>query len=166
GPIINTNGASAAPFSFRNRIVPIRFIASDPVKRATRRPAPPPSSFPVWLTDKLRHETLQRFMLSNDSVTMAIEVPIWLTAEDIAVVEDEHRVELTQRDDPAKRARNYRPHRFPVGVERGRAYPRICLKFKADGSSYRRINRLADAVSKAEYRGLDRSHLHVTETSD
>jgi hypothetical protein len=32
--------------------------------------------------NKLRHETLQRFMLANDSVTVAIEVPIWLTEED------------------------------------------------------------------------------------
>ena len=91
----------------------------------------------MWVTDKLRHETLQRFMLTNDSVTMAIEVPIWFTVEDIAVLEDEHGIELTRRDDPLKRARNYRPHRFPVGVERGRAYPGLCFQFKADGSSYR-----------------------------
>jgi len=51
----------------------------------------------VWVTDKLRHETLQRFMLTNDSVTMAIEVPIWFTVEDIAVLEDEHSIELTRR---------------------------------------------------------------------
>ena len=30
-----------------------------------------------------RHETLQRFMLANDSVTVAVEVPIWLTRADI-----------------------------------------------------------------------------------
>jgi hypothetical protein len=29
--------------------------------------------------NKLRHETLQRFMLINDSVMVAIEIPIWLT---------------------------------------------------------------------------------------
>lgn len=34
--------------------------------------------------NKLRHETLQEFMLVNDSVTVAVEVPIILTAEDIA----------------------------------------------------------------------------------
>src|SRR5262249_59858646 len=28
--------------------------------------------------NKLRHETLQKFMLANDSVTVAIEIPIWL----------------------------------------------------------------------------------------
>jgi hypothetical protein len=30
-----------------------------------------------------RHETLQRFMLANDSVTLAVEVPIWLGDNDI-----------------------------------------------------------------------------------
>jgi transposase-like protein len=44
--------------------------------------------------NKLRHETLQRFMLINDSVTVAIEVPIWLTEDDIASLEHEHNIEL------------------------------------------------------------------------
>jgi transposase-like protein len=35
-------------------------------------------------TNKLRHETLQEFMLLNDSVTVAVEVPIVLTADDVA----------------------------------------------------------------------------------
>ena len=34
-------------------------------------------------TNKLRHEALQEFMLLNDSVTVAVEVPIVLTAQDI-----------------------------------------------------------------------------------
>src|ERR1022692_1712504 len=34
-------------------------------------------------TNKLRHEALQEFMLLNDSVTVAVEVPIVLTAKDI-----------------------------------------------------------------------------------
>jgi hypothetical protein len=38
----------------------------------------------------LRHETLQRFMLANDSVTIAVEIPIWLTATDIDALEVEH----------------------------------------------------------------------------
>jgi transposase-like protein len=33
--------------------------------------------------NRLRHEALQHFMLANDSVTVAIEIPIWLTAADI-----------------------------------------------------------------------------------
>src|SRR5664279_2409727 len=39
-----------------------------------------------------RHPKLQRFMLANDSVTVAIEVPIWLTAHDIKELEAEHGV--------------------------------------------------------------------------
>jgi hypothetical protein len=31
-----------------------------------------------------RHETLQRFMLLNDSATIAVEVPIYLTPDDFA----------------------------------------------------------------------------------
>lgn len=38
--------------------------------------------------NKLRHETLQEFMLINDSVTVAVEVPIILTPEDIAHYRD------------------------------------------------------------------------------
>jgi transposase-like protein len=34
--------------------------------------------------NKLRHETLQEFMLVNDSATVAVEVPIVLTAQDLA----------------------------------------------------------------------------------
>ena len=36
---------------------------------------------PAVGNNKLRHETLQRFMLINDSVTVAIEIPIWLDGE-------------------------------------------------------------------------------------
>lgn len=35
-------------------------------------------------TNKKRHETLQRFMLLNDSATIAVEVPIYLTPQDFA----------------------------------------------------------------------------------
>jgi hypothetical protein len=48
-----------------------------------------------------RHETLQRFMLANDSVTLAVEVPIWLTPGDISALEREHRIKLRSEDRPA-----------------------------------------------------------------
>jgi len=44
--------------------------------------------------NRLRHETLQRFMLANDSVTIAVEIPIWLTAADIDALEVEHGIRL------------------------------------------------------------------------
>jgi ATP-dependent exoDNAse (exonuclease V) beta subunit len=49
---------------------------------------------PAIGNNKLRHETLQRFMRANDSVTVAIEVPIWLTEPDIVALEAEHGIEL------------------------------------------------------------------------
>ncbi len=42
---------------------------------------------PAVGNNKLRHETLQRFMLANDSVTVAVETPIWLRENDIAAIE-------------------------------------------------------------------------------
>jgi transposase-like protein len=59
---------------------------------------------PAIGNNKLRHEMLQRFMLANDSVTVAIEVPIWLKESDIAALEKEHRVELTPRHGMTGRA--------------------------------------------------------------
>lgn len=49
---------------------------------------------PAVGNNKLRHESLQCFMLANDSVTIAIEIPIWLTETDIAALEREHGIEL------------------------------------------------------------------------
>lgn len=39
--------------------------------------------------NKLRHEALQQFMLCNDSVTVATEVPVYLLPEDIAHMESQ-----------------------------------------------------------------------------
>jgi transposase-like protein len=54
---------------------------------------------PAVGNNKLRHETLQRFMLSNDSVTVAIEIPIWLDETDIATLEAQYFIELAPRSD-------------------------------------------------------------------
>src|ERR1700694_1158385 len=53
---------------------------------------------PAVGNNKLRHETLQRFMLANDSVTVAIEIPIWLTETEISALEKQHGIELAPRD--------------------------------------------------------------------
>jgi hypothetical protein len=45
-----------------------------------------------------RPSTLQRFMLVNDSVTIAVEIPIWLTPADIDALETEHGVCLVPKD--------------------------------------------------------------------
>jgi transposase-like protein len=49
---------------------------------------------PAVGNNKLRHETLQRFMLCNDSVTLAIEIPIWLREHDVAALEWQLGVEI------------------------------------------------------------------------
>ena len=48
-----------------------------------------------------RHETLQRFMLANDSVTLAVEVPIWLTPGDIRGLERQQGIALRSKNQPA-----------------------------------------------------------------
>jgi transposase-like protein len=58
---------------------------------------------PAVGNNKLRHETLQKFMLINDSVTVAIEIPIWLQEADIAALEQQHGVELAPRVAAAER---------------------------------------------------------------
>jgi hypothetical protein len=49
--------------------------------------------------NRLRHEALQRFMLANDSVTVAVEIPIWLTASDIDALEVEYGLQLLPESD-------------------------------------------------------------------
>ena len=39
---------------------------------------------PAAIANKKRHETLQRFMLANDSATVAVEIPVYLTKDDIS----------------------------------------------------------------------------------
>lgn len=39
---------------------------------------------PTAIANKKRHETVQRFMLVNDSATVAVEIPVYLTNQDIA----------------------------------------------------------------------------------
>jgi hypothetical protein len=52
---------------------------------------------PAVGNNKLRHETLQRFMLANDSVTLAVEIPVWLTETDIEAIERQYSVELAPK---------------------------------------------------------------------
>ncbi|MGA9547831.1 MAG: hypothetical protein WBS14_09170, partial [Rhodomicrobium sp.] len=49
---------------------------------------------PAVGANKLRHETLQNFMLANDSSTVAVEIPIWLTEDEIIDLETRYGIEL------------------------------------------------------------------------
>jgi ATP-dependent exoDNAse (exonuclease V) beta subunit len=48
-----------------------------------------------------RHPKLQRFMLANDSTTIAVEVPVWLTHDDIAALQKEGGIRLLSGDPEA-----------------------------------------------------------------
>ena len=49
---------------------------------------------PAVGANKLRHETLQNFMLTNNSSTLAVEIPIWLAEDEIADLEARYGIEL------------------------------------------------------------------------
>jgi hypothetical protein len=80
-------------------------------------------------TNYERHPKLQRFMLANDSTTIAVEVPIWLHAGR----HRRHRAALGHRAIAASDKRlvrgrgalNHRPYRFPANSERRDPHPRL-----------------------------------------
>ncbi len=47
--------------------------------------------------NKDRHEALQRFMIANDSVTVATEVPVYIRREDVEHMENELKFKITSR---------------------------------------------------------------------
>jgi ATP-dependent exoDNAse (exonuclease V) beta subunit len=53
--------------------------------------------------NRRRHEALQKFMLTNDSATVAIEIPIWLTERDISALEQQHGIKLVPQVGAAER---------------------------------------------------------------
>ena len=63
-----------------------------------------------------RHPKLQRFMLANDSATLAVEVPIWLVEDDIALLEEMYGVTIVPKEPihPARPSRGHKP-RFITG---------------------------------------------------
>jgi transposase-like protein len=70
---------------------PSRIVVNRKENTATRAAA---LVIPTVGNNRERHERLQTFMLANDSVTLAVEVPIWLTEDDIAALEDKYGIEL------------------------------------------------------------------------
>jgi len=63
-----------------------------------------------------RHPKLQRYMLANDSVTIAVEIPIWLGEDDVAALEEKYRITLVPKEpiDPANAGGGHKP-RFITG---------------------------------------------------
>ena len=104
---------------------------------------------PAVGNNKLRHETLQRFMLANDSVTVAVEIPIWLTEVDIATIEREYSIELS----PAKGAdRTITGHLDFLQVRNGAVH---ILDYKPDARTNKPLAQLTIyALALARLTGL------------
>ena len=66
-----------------------------------------------------RHPKLQRFMLANDSVTIAVEVPIWLCEDDIAVLEEKYRIGIVPKEphDPANPDAGHKPRHITGHID-------------------------------------------------
>lgn len=80
--------ASQSPLSTLNTK---RLIIAQKENAATRMAA---LVIPTVGDNRLRHEALQRFMLANDSTTIAVEVPIWIAPETIVELEQEYGIQL------------------------------------------------------------------------
>jgi transposase-like protein len=52
---------------------------------------------PACGSNRDRHPKLQRFMLANDSTTVAVEVPIWLREDDIAALEARYGITIVPK---------------------------------------------------------------------
>lgn len=89
----SSRASQLGEFIDRNHLVVV-----EKENHATRTAA---AVIPTVGDNRLRHETLQRFMLANDSVTVAVEIPIWLTGADIEALEIEHGIRLRSEGDEA-----------------------------------------------------------------
>lgn len=94
-------GAARASQSAASFIDPARMVAYEKENFATRMAG---LVIPTVGNNFLRHAALQRFMLANDSVTVAVEVPIWLTRPDIMALERQHGIRLLPDDAPPEQA--------------------------------------------------------------
>lgn len=54
---------------------------------------------PTVGTNHERHPKLQRFTLANDSTTIAVEIPVWLTPPEITAIERSYGVQLRSPND-------------------------------------------------------------------
>jgi ribosomal protein L37AE/L43A len=74
---------------------------------------------PAVGTNVGRHPKLQRFMLANDSTTIAVEVPIWLHEDEIAWLESKYGCELIPKEplDPQERRGLHRPRHLTGHID-------------------------------------------------
>ena len=112
-----------------------RIIVNDKENTATRSAA---LVIPTVGDNHRRHERLQQFMLVNDSVTVAIELPIWLAEDDIAALEHAHGIELAPQAEG--RSRVITGHLDFVQVRNGAVH---ILDYKPDARTNKPIAQLA-----------------------
>ncbi|MCX6790353.1 MAG: hypothetical protein NTV60_02375 [Candidatus Kaiserbacteria bacterium] len=66
------------------------------------------------VTDNVaRHEALQRFMIANDSVTIATEVPVYIRKEDVEHMENELKFKILDDDGLITLKGDKQPQKFP-----------------------------------------------------
>jgi hypothetical protein len=101
-----------------------------------------------------RDPKLQRFMLANDSTTIAVEVPVWLTHDDIAAIEKQYRIQLFSESSPAeKRPRAITGHIDFLQVRNGAVH---ILDYKPDARTNKPIAQLTVyALALARLTGLN-----------
>jgi ATP-dependent exoDNAse (exonuclease V) beta subunit len=102
---------------------------------------------PSVASNRDRHSRLQRFMLANDSVTIAVEVPIWLCEDDIAALEDKYRVTIVPRQplDPARPAAGHQPRQITGHIDflQARNGAIHILDYKPDARTNKPVAQLA-----------------------
>jgi len=94
-----------------------------------------------------RHPRLQRFMLANDSTTIAVEVPVWMDESDIAALENRYRVTIVpkeqidaERPDAGHKPRRITGHIDFLQVRNGAIH---ILDYKPDARTNKPIAQLA-----------------------
>jgi len=70
---------------------------------------------------KGRHEALQKFMLCNDSVTVATEVPVYITRDDIEHLKTQLGFQIFNKQDSAKRHSGEEPNATTPESDSGQA---------------------------------------------
>jgi transposase-like protein len=88
-------------------------------------------------TNHDRHPKLQSFMLSNDSATVAVEVPIWLVEEDIAALEEMYGLTIVPKQ--GHKPRHLTGHIDFLQVRNGAVH---ILDYKPDARTNRPIAQL------------------------
>ena len=101
-----------------------------------------------------RHPKLQRFMLANDSTTIAVEVPVWLAAGDIAALQKQYGIRLFSDSAPAgERERVITGHIDFIQVRNGAVH---ILDYKPDARTNKPIAQLTVyALALARLTGLN-----------